>query len=139
MTKAEELVVLADRCEREGASYALEVEIACVVGQKSDPPRNYTISVDAALALLPIGWFWRAGRTTSFAGWAHVQKTHADHCDRNDEHSSTKARTPPLALCAAALRARAALAAVGKAPAPQASAERARSANERTPPPRSGT
>jgi len=75
----------------------------------------YTASIDDALALvermLP-GWFWRTGRMTaphwqngSYADyWCHLQRTHSDHCDREDE-STGFAHTPATAILAALLRA----------------------------------
>ena len=74
-----------------------------------------TASVDAAIALLDIvlpGWFWRAGRMTAphwergqyQPYWSHVQRTHADHCDRADE-ATGYAQSAPLAIILATLRA----------------------------------
>lgn len=77
----------------------------------------YTASIDAALALvermLP-GWFWRTGKMTAphwdksqgcyQPYWAHIQRTHADHCDRDDE-ATGYAQTAPLAILSALLRA----------------------------------
>lgn len=110
MTTPEALTALADRVEREEPCWQLEVAISDALGFCHDggTPR-YTRSLNAAVTLVPEGWFWRVGYTPIFNGWAHVSRTHADHCDRKDEHSSTVARNPTLALCAAALRARAAL------------------------------
>jgi len=75
--------------------------------------RYYTASLDAARTLVPEGWYWRAGHGVLWAGWAHLNRKHPDHCDRDDEHSA-HAETPALALCAAALRARATLAQAGE-------------------------
>lgn len=66
---------------------------------------NFTASLDAAVTLVPEGWYWRAGHGVLWPGWAHLNLKHPDHCDRGDEHSA-HAETPALALCAAALRAR---------------------------------
>ena len=73
-----------------------------------------TASVDAALALIPKDWFWRCGRTTLYAGWAFIHRTHPDNCDRKDEFGAGKEYwrgewSVPLALCYAAIQARAAL------------------------------
>ena len=65
----------------------------------------YTESLNAAVTLVPEGWYWRAGHGVLWPGWAHLNHKHPDHCDRADEQSS-HAETPELALCAAALRAR---------------------------------
>lgn len=78
-------------------------------------PPTYTTSLDDALALvervLP-GWFWRGGRVPSgrwtgrryVHGWAHLQRSHADHCDRKDEATGW-GEDVPIALCIALLRA----------------------------------
>lgn len=69
--------------------------------------KSYTASLDAAVSLtgrvLP-GWFWRVGHSTLYAGWAHLNRTHLDNCDRKDE-ASAEAATPTLALCLACVRA----------------------------------
>lgn len=70
----------------------------------STSAREFTRSIDAAVTLVPDGWFWRVGHGTLHAGWAHLNRVHPDQCDYEDEHSA-RADTPPLALCAAALRA----------------------------------
>jgi len=68
---------------------------------------------EAALALverkLP-GWYWRAGKMTAPKWergayqpfWAHIQSTHSDHCDREDE-ATGYAATAPLAIILALL------------------------------------
>lgn len=69
-----------------------------------------TSSLDAAVTLVPHHdgrrWFWRAGESSLYRGWAHLNRVHPDNCDRKDE-ASANAATPALALCAASLRARA--------------------------------
>jgi hypothetical protein len=65
-----------------------------------------TASLDEAKSLVPDGWFWRVGHSTLYAGWAGLNAKHPDHCDKDDE-AFAEAATPALALCAAALRARA--------------------------------
>jgi hypothetical protein len=79
-------------------------------------PQKFTASLDVVLTLVPEGWFWRAGRTSAFQAWAGVNRTHPDHCDKNDEFFARREYwepmwTPVLALASAALRARAALSA----------------------------
>lgn len=69
-------------------------------------PRDFTASIDAAMSLVPEGWFWRAGHSTLYDGWAGTNRVHPDHCDRQDE-TFAHGKTPALALCAASLRARA--------------------------------
>lgn len=71
--------------------------------QDSLVPR-YTASIDAAATLVPDGWYWRAGHGVLWPGWAHLNRKHPDHCDRDDEHSA-HGETPALALCAASLKA----------------------------------
>ena len=61
----------------------------------SRPAPHYTASLDAALTLLPAGWFWCVN--SNGIGWAM----------RYDFEVIGKASTPALALCAAAIRARA--------------------------------
>jgi hypothetical protein len=124
------LLKLAERCEQAtGPSYALEVEIwdAIYPGERegrwqewlrvspssmthnlgpSDrdgyikPRRAFTASPDAAMTLVPEGWSWTVdavGRASCFAP--------------NEPHPWPRAgglsKTPALALCAAALRAKA--------------------------------
>jgi hypothetical protein len=60
--------------------------------------------LDAAMTLVPEGWYWRVGHSTLYAGWASTNRLHPDHCNPGDE-TFAKAATPALALCAAALRA----------------------------------
>jgi hypothetical protein len=78
--------------------------------ESKEPPHfaatpAYTRSLDAAVTLVPEGWYWRAGHGVLWPGWAHLNRKHPDHCEREDEHSA-HAATPALALCAAALKAR---------------------------------
>jgi hypothetical protein len=73
-----------------------------------------TSSIDAALKLVPEGWYWRCGRTPIYAGWAYIHRTHLSNCDRNDEFGGGKEYwrgewSPALALCYAAVQAQAAL------------------------------
>jgi hypothetical protein len=103
---------LGARCGKFGYADEEETIAAC-----------YTGSLDAAVAVVPEGWFWQVGYTTSFQAWAKVYKTHPDHTtDGTDEfhanrpHYEPRPWTPILALCHAALRARATLP-VTKAPA----------------------
>jgi hypothetical protein len=73
-----------------------------------------TASIDAALKLIPEGWYWRCGRTTHYAGWAFIHKTHPDNRYRKDEFRGRKEYwrgewSAPLALCYAAVQAQIAL------------------------------
>lgn len=79
-------------------------------------PAPLTSSVDAALAfaekVLP-GWFWRAGHVPAvhwekgrgYDNWAHVSRTNASNCDREDEATGW-ADSVPLAIILAVLRAK---------------------------------
>lgn len=120
--KADLLLQLAERCEREEPSRRLDLDIACgALGFESDSDfstgrygvrpagriwwystlseiKAFTSSLDAAVTLVPEGWSGRIG----LVGWASV----LDGACINDFHC--RGRTPALALCAAALRARAA-------------------------------
>jgi hypothetical protein len=126
----DELLRLAERCEAAtGPDRHLDVHIAATLFPKrfgdkrsaeiyrthrggyncadrehlADIAPRVTASLDAATTLVPEGWYWRAGHGVLWPGWAHLNRKHPDHCDRDDEHSA-HAETPALALCAAALR-----------------------------------
>lgn len=138
------LIELSNLCEKaSGADPRLDARISCAIKyptlrparpedhleyQKGHPPgpgdiwcptgflmaTPYTRCMDDAISLVPEGWFWRVGHTTSFQAWAVVNRTHPDHCETdkdeffaNREHWNPSKWTPVLALCAAALRARA--------------------------------
>jgi hypothetical protein len=128
----EKLIELAERCEKAtGPSVEINGDIwkelhpnqvkgwcapngVPIDGYARRVAPLYTASLDAALTLVPEGWFWRAGRTSVFQAWAGVNRTHPDHCDKNDEFFARREYweptwTPVLALCSAALRARAAM------------------------------
>lgn len=96
------LLELADECQKSsGPNFALECEIGRTIGRLA---RAFTAKLDDAVSLVPDGWYWRCGHGTLYAGWAHLNRIHPDHCDYEDE-TNGKAATPALALCAAALRA----------------------------------
>ncbi len=114
MTRAA-LLALAERCEREKPSYALD----CKIEHLCEPERGRfignakpcTTSLDAAVTLVPEGWAWfvewigapfSEGRARL---WIPSQRTQRLRV----ENVNTQAKTPTMALCAAALRARAAL------------------------------
>lgn len=94
-----ELLDLAKRCEESpGPSFRLEADISETV--QPDRPKgsrlpNYTYSVDMALALIPNGM----GMNMQGNGDCWYAVVHGQ--------SSTKCHSPALAICAAALRARA--------------------------------
>jgi hypothetical protein len=66
----------------------------------SVPVPYLTASIDAAMTLVPEGWTW----TTCSFGYARVW---IDRLELNPPQHAGHADTPALALCAAALRARA--------------------------------
>lgn len=105
MTNPTTLLALAERCEQAaGPDRELDFAIAAGVGWPDSPnlhqhARRYTESLDAAVTLVPEGWRW----FVDSVGFAHVYK------DSIVGASDIKAGAKPaLALCAAALRARAA-------------------------------
>jgi hypothetical protein len=123
MTKADELLALAIRCEQAtGPDRELDLRIAKRREQKPIPESAnridgemvwsgplgfflpaYTASLDAAMALVPEGCPWALcspdGDEPAFATLAMTMAGDAEH---------GSGATPALALCAAALRARAA-------------------------------
>ncbi len=137
MTTRTELLALADRVESlTGPQYATEVQIENMLGiAKFDrdpmigwgdadyhrrPPKNYTASIDAAMLLVPEGW-WLAGMHFCPVDFRseHDSEYHAEIAGPISwgviEHGCPEeplydceggnAATPALALCAAALRA----------------------------------
>jgi len=121
MTKADELKALANRCERDEPSRELDGSIAAALGLEHGPWETvyvetrsirsgaerapaYTTSLDAAVSLVPAGSFWL--RKSQYAMTCACEAT-----DKNGwfVHIDGKGARPALALCAAALRARAAL------------------------------
>jgi len=115
MTESEELNALADRCELEGPSRALDADIhealntipgtSWVAGSPSWQP-YYTTSLDAAVTLVPEGWdvslYWGVPYLKPCAQ-LETEAMRAKH----QPPESADASTIALALCAAALRARA--------------------------------
>ena len=131
MSKSEaELIELAGRCERAtGPDRELDAEIAKAVGYEvewatigpdhrreelvqvrtypgelsptSRNLRRYTASIDAAMTLVPEGYFWTGGTHPEFGAAMVVTN------DPDSELNASKAATPALALAAAALKARA--------------------------------
>lgn len=101
MSDAATLLALAARCEREESSYVLDRDIAMAIDNLRGFLPNYTSSLDAAVTLVPKEYknSWSAGDNSGedkvFGRLGY-------------EHEAT-GLTPALALCAAALRARAAL------------------------------
>jgi hypothetical protein len=109
MTKTQELLELAERCEKAtGDDASLDHDIWIAVGRpaeylvrdlKLDPP-DYTVSLDSAMTLVSKGW--------SVALHAHSddQSRASVYSGNPAAHDFRYAATPALALCAASLRAR---------------------------------
>lgn len=97
-----DLIELAERCEKaEGPDRELDLCImryAENIGGAAENAKHYTASIDAALTLVPEGlqFYLSRGDYATAATVGREQEWHAT------------AATPALALCAAALRARAA-------------------------------
>lgn len=104
---------LAERCEAAtGPSYELEGEIALVAHygyERNGIERpKYTASVDAALTLVPEGYIWAVTNMDPETGL--VTRSAAMLAPNADaDGDPCIAATPALAICAAALRARAAM------------------------------
>ncbi len=114
-----DLITLAERCEAASrADRAIDHDIALFVGAKASngvlniAPR-YTASIDAALTLVPVGMGWTAGwgqvlPNEPMGGAIVVRNARFIGYDANyDAVAFGEATTPALALCAAAIRARA--------------------------------
>ncbi|NTG73245.1 hypothetical protein G6M02_07865 [Agrobacterium rhizogenes] len=121
MQKLEELIAALEMADDLGTQIMQDIMFACGI-------RDYDTAfhrilklvecgaqIDAAVALLgrvKPGWFWRGGdvpvgkyeRGEYQHGWAHISKTDASNCDRDDEFTGWAA-TPVLALLIATLRA----------------------------------
>lgn len=112
-----DLIALAERCEAaDGPSFVLEQEIARAVfpilAEQGYGPA-YTASIDAAMTLVPKGYFWTAGfcGLTCHASVGPDNKHFArDYLESHEpvDVDIPNPSTPALALCAAALRALAA-------------------------------
>jgi hypothetical protein len=117
MTDLADLIEAAD-----GPCRKLDAEIARVAGAEHGPRENveyetrsvtyideiaprYTASIDAAMTLVPEGCLWGVGNScySECCPWAWCLPVGASW----DEADNSYAATPALALCAAAIRARA--------------------------------
>jgi hypothetical protein len=114
-----DLLNLAERCEQAtGQSAAIDIAIYDAVGHQGvgTYPR-YTASLDAAMTLVPEGWPSRCFGTNdderAFAALAG-NDAHMMAEDWDEFYVEADAATPALALCAAALRARAAMEGQGR-------------------------
>ena len=112
MTDPTTLLALADRCEQAagpdaGLDLAIWKALSEMPGFKHPSPIwrfDVTESLDAAVTLVPEGWKWEI--YSDGAALLFVSPRHIDETQRNAVCRNTA--TPALALCAAALRARAA-------------------------------
>jgi hypothetical protein len=129
----EALLALAERCEKaEGPDRELDAAIAPLTGltvvDEGHPigrmcyddigaahlmPR-YTASLDAAMTLVPESWGWMVSQPNAKALSSGLLKERTPVMGEVqygcDQRYAVAAATPALALCAAALRARAAIA-----------------------------
>lgn len=115
-----DLLKLAERCEQAtGPDRELDYAIADAALGSIKPPfrrgycERYTASLDAAMTLVPeeTRWPWNVTIATAYRS-VSVIPNHGDSYGVNDPfcgHSRGKAATVPLAICAAALRARASM------------------------------
>lgn len=124
-----ELLKLAERCEKAGGpDRVLDAEIYIAVrdnlpqmaaltvsGDVSDHVPKVTASLDAALTLVPEGWSKFFTQFPGLPAEASTFECRADskgkfwHGTDMADSGRVKAATPALALCAAALRARASM------------------------------
>jgi hypothetical protein len=120
-----ELLALAERCEAAtGPDRELDGDIFCALGHApfiegaycAYRSPAYTASLDAAMTLVPEGWRWMAGHREFSHARGYVENGGpafvgvGTRRNPNRLWFETTAATPALALTAAALRARAALA-----------------------------
>lgn len=124
---ADVLLALAERCEREEPSYALDCQIEHLCAPERahfiGNAKPYTTSLDAAVTLVPEWHRWSVETGTMCS--AVVHNLEALFPGDRTKVTGRSARPAP-ALCAAALRARAAVAEASVSPAREAG---------RTPPP----
>jgi hypothetical protein len=114
------LLALAERCEQAaGPDKELDFTIDNFMlkhGPEADRIRNpryvlpYTASLDAAVTLVPEGYYWQVanGKRRHYEPQACADLFVAHGPNRGDVSFTADAATPALALCVAALRARAA-------------------------------
>lgn len=122
---ATDLLVLAERCEREEPSWDLciDIELAIVpgaihrtwdyhfrigLGDKVYNPPAYTTRVDAAMTLVPDDFVWLVENLCGNAARVIGPEIDGQVASGVSPIADDLAKTPALALCAAALRARAA-------------------------------
>jgi hypothetical protein len=118
MTDPATFIALAERCEQAagpdaGLDLAMWTTFLDTPGfQPLSPWRtDYTASLDAAVTLVPEGYYWQAanGKRRHSEPQACADLFVAHGPNRGDMSFTADAATAALALCAAALRARAAM------------------------------
>lgn len=126
LPNADLLLQLADRCEREMPNLALRCDIAKALGWREvehdchirmvDPDGKMwwaaqmpdpTANLDAALTLVPEEWTAWELRSSAKKTRFSADLSRLTECDSGEDWTYGRASTPALALCAAALRARA--------------------------------
>jgi hypothetical protein len=124
MPTASTLLALAARCEREEPSRELDGNICAAIGHKIStdgwlivpsfmeegqeelrPPTPFTSSIDSAMTLVPEGWVLTLNTFQNGAS-VYVMNAAGDIVRPQKQYIAT----PALALCAAALKVRAAIA-----------------------------
>lgn len=131
-TKADVLLDLAERCETGGPDFETDGDIklaiaaemiaagkskdevvSAVGGDLYSDPRRYTASIDEAVMIVPDGFRWEIDSIGYKLGVYQHGKARAvvmhPFSSGGDPRWVAFARTPALAICAAALRARAAM------------------------------
>ena len=98
----ERLPILAGWCELAEPSAALDATIKAAVIGGGGMPKRYTTSLDAAVTLVPEGWLLHSMRQGDPASLKSFP-----NCAEAGPHRGT-GKTLALAICAAALKARAA-------------------------------
>jgi hypothetical protein len=107
------LLQLAERCEKAvGADRELDLDITEALGLAGRSALSlvpFTASLDAAMKLVPEGWDWGAYFSPENIG-IYPRAVGAAKCQgpHDGQFVMAQSATPALALCAAALRARAA-------------------------------
>ena len=110
MTDRTALLALAERCEQSaGPDRELDAEIDAAIGWPTSSyfhqhTRRYTGSLDAALKLVPEGWKWSVNWSHHARLWLGGGMSSAP----SNIEQSPGCANPALALCAVALRAKAA-------------------------------
>ena len=90
---------LIERIEAlDGPCFAVDTAIADAIGAPPGLAKPYTASIDAAMTLVPEG-------EVGIHGWDYSEwSIRQIHIDSSEQVYESRAKTPALALCAAALR-----------------------------------